>query len=150
MQDINDVRTQSYFMIRRVGSYVKQVQDQDLKSILERHLPCFLEWYNEVVSFQEGEEIQQVVCNRPPSALASMTEEEMAEEDIAIASYYLTNVKRLAIVYAQAAVEVANPQLRQFLENNFLAANRYAYEVWQYMVKCGTVHFDRKDYKEAK
>ncbi|ACP16545.1 hypothetical protein TuanDB_46090 [Bacillus anthracis] len=33
------------------------------------------------------------------------------------------------------AVEVANPEFRSFLENCFLKMNRYAYSVWQYVVK---------------
>ncbi len=55
--------------------------------------------------------------------------------DIYIATCYISHLKRLALKFAQVAVEVANPEFRSFLENCFLKMNRYAYSVWQYVVK---------------
>lgn len=58
-----------------------------------------------------------------------------SQGDIELAISYISNLKRLALRFAQVAVEVANPEFRSFLENCFVKMNRYAYSVWQYVVK---------------
>lgn len=57
------------------------------------------------------------------------------KSDIEIAIFYISHLKKLTLGYAQVAVEVANPEFRSFLENCFVKMNRYAYSVWQYIVK---------------
>ena len=54
--------------------------------------------------------------------------------DIHIATSYIAHLKRLALKFAQVAVEVANPEFRSFWKI-VSEMNRYAYSVWQYVMK---------------
>ena len=96
-----------------------------------------LQAYNEQVNFQEGENVQDITCETTEFDLHEMEKETVSKYtgDIHIATSYIAHLKRLALKFAQVAVEVANPEFRLILENCFLKMNRYAYSVWQYVMK---------------
>ncbi|SDY75425.1 spore coat protein [Bacillus sp. 166amftsu] len=127
----------SYEMIHMMGEYMNKVEDEELGDILKQHLPYILQAYNEQVNFQEGENVQHMICEQLRSPLIQngilMTNTSKGDTEIAIS--YISNLKRLALRFAQVAVEVANPEFRSFLENCFVKMNRYAYSIWQYVVK---------------
>ncbi|CAM4176830.1 spore coat protein [Bacillus manliponensis] len=134
MKCMEELMNYSYEIIHVIGEYMKEIEEQQLKEIFQEHLPYLLQAYNEQVNFQEGENIQQVV-----SEYHIVSEFPKADRcrngDIEIAFAYISYLKRLALVYAQVAVEVANPEFRSFLEKGFLKMNNYAYHVWKYAVK---------------
>lgn len=134
MKCMEELMNYSYEMIHVIGEYMNEIEDQQLKRILQEHLPYLLQAYNEQVNFQEGENIQQVVCEYH-TASAFPKADRGRKGDIEIACAYISYLKRLALAYAQVAVEVANPEFRSFLEKGFLKMNRYAYNVWKYTVK---------------
>ncbi|HFK1706508.1 MULTISPECIES: spore coat protein [Bacillus] len=137
MDYMKELMTYSYTLIYKVGEYTSKVRDEELKDILQHHLPYMLQAYNEQVNFQEGENIQHITCKQKWPEFTEMDRETDNEYtgDIGIAICYISHLKRLALKFAQVAVEVANPEFRSFLENCFVKMNRYAYSVWQYVVK---------------
>ncbi|RAN88349.1 spore coat protein [Bacillus sp. SRB_28] len=137
MDCMKELMTYSYTLIYKVGEYTSKVRDEELKDILQHHLPYMLQAYNEQVNFQEGENIQHITCKQMWPEFTEMDRETDNEYtgDIGIAICYISHLKRLALKFAQVAVEVANPEFRSFFENCFVKMNRYAYSVWQYVVK---------------
>ncbi|KGT44220.1 spore coat protein [Bacillus cereus] len=137
MDCMKELMRYSYILIYKVGEYVGKVRDEELKNLLQHHLPYMLQAYNEQVNFQEGENVQHITCETTEFDLHEMEKETVSKYtgDIHIATSYIAHLKRLALKFAQVAVEVANPEFRSFLENCFLKMNRYAYSVWQYVMK---------------
>lgn len=58
-------------------------------------------------------------------------------DDREMATAYLLTLKRAGREYAWSAMEVSNPELREFLKDAFTMSCNHAYEVWQWMVKKG-------------
>ena len=58
-------------------------------------------------------------------------------DDREMATAYLLTLKRAGREYAWSAMEVSNPELREFLKDAFTMSFNHAYEVWQWMVKKG-------------
>ncbi|MEH6890883.1 spore coat protein [Bacillus sp. JJ864] len=141
MDHIEELMDYSYEVICVIGEYMKEVRDHELKELLQQHLPYLLQAYNEQINFQEGENVQHIICQYPISSSMKMihTNYNGQKGDIEIAFSYISYLKRLAIEYAQVATQVANPEFRSFLESCFLKMNRNAYSVWQYVMKkeCG-------------
>ncbi|PDX97919.1 spore coat protein [Bacillus pseudomycoides] len=137
MRCMEELMKCSYEMIHMIGEYMNRVEGEELKDILKQHLPYILQAYNEQVNFQEGENIQHMICEQLKSLLIQndIPMKNTSQGDIELAISYISNLKRLALRFAQVAVEVANPEFRSFLENCFVKMNRYAYSVWQYVVK---------------
>ena len=69
-----------------------------------------LQAYNEQVNFQEGENVQHITCETTEFDLHEMEKETVSKYtgDIHIATSYIAHLKRLALKFAQVAVEVAN------------------------------------------
>ncbi|MCW9129948.1 spore coat protein [Bacillus paramycoides] len=137
MDCMKELMRYSYTLIYKVGEYTSMVRDEELKDILQHHLPYMLQAYNEQVNFQEGENVQHITCEQmwPDFTEIAMETDNEYTGDIGIATCYISHLKRLALKFAQVAVEVANPEFRSFLENCFVKMNRYAYSVWQYVMK---------------
>ncbi|EEM90025.1 MULTISPECIES: spore coat protein [Bacillus cereus group] len=137
MDCMKELMRYSYMLIYKVGEYTGEVRDGELKELLQHHLPYMLQAYNEQVNFQEGENVQHITCEPIAFHFHEMEKETDSKYtgDMYIATCYISHLKRLALKFAQVAVEVANPEFRSFLENCFLKMNRYAYSVWQYVVK---------------
>ncbi|WJE54590.1 spore coat protein [Bacillus cereus] len=137
MRCMEELMKYSYEMIHMIGEYMNSVNDEELKDILKQHLPYILQAYNEQVNFQEGENVQHMICEqlKAPLIQNSILIKNTSKGDTEVAISYISNLKKLALRFAQVAVEVANPEFRSFLENCFVKMNRYAYSVWQYVVK---------------
>ncbi|MCI0764292.1 spore coat protein [Bacillus sp. TL12] len=137
MRCMEELMKCSYEVIHMIGECMNKVNDEELGNILKQHLPYILQAYNEQVNFQEGENVQHIICEQLESPLIqnNIPMKDTNKSDIEIAISYISNLKRLALRFAQVAVEVANPEFRSFLESCFVKMNRYAYSVWQYVVK---------------
>lgn len=137
MKCMEELMNYSYEVIHAIGKYMRETKDPQLKEILHEHLPYLLQAYNEQVNFQEGENIQHVVCEHYIASTfqANAHRYEVGQGDTELAFAYISYLQRLALAYAQVAVEVANPEFRSFLEKGFVKMNRYAYSVWKYTVK---------------
>lgn len=137
MNCMEELMSFTYTLIYKIGEYMNRIHDEELKDILQQHLPYMLQAYNEQVNFQEGENLQHMICEqlKSPFIQDDVEMKSIHTGDIGIAISYISHLKRLALNFAQVAVEVANPEFRSFLESCFVKMNRYAYSVWQYVVK---------------
>ncbi|WP_102347184.1 spore coat protein [Bacillus sp. Marseille-P3661] len=138
--------------ITNMASFIKQAEDQQLKSILQKHFPLHVQDYNMKVQFMnmangptqtlhvpELNKMLQSYTHSPISKYPSVQPRTDVKvfNDREIATAYLLTLKRAGREYAWSAMEVANPDLRSFLENAFLMCSHHAFEVWQWMVKMG-------------
>lgn len=149
--DLNELALSCVKTITCMAGFLNQVQDPELKSMLQKHLPLHIQDYNMKVDFLRKEAGTTVKLPVPelPQVLQSFTEAPTKPvpvtprttlqqfDDREIATAYLLSLKRAGREYAWAAMEMSNPRLRSFLEDAFLMNSRHAYEVWQWMVKKG-------------
>lgn len=127
-----------------------QVQDAQLKAMLETHFPAHVEDYNRKVEFVK--DVKQAsgdlaVPNMTTSVFDSQENSSKTAvpvtvntdvktlNDREIALSYLLTLKRAGKEYAVASMEATNPKLRQFLKDAYTMSCNHSYEVCQWMVK---------------
>lgn len=150
MQDLHELTMSCVNTITNMACFIKQAQDQLLKSILEKHFPLHIQDYNikcQFISAANGaaEQLQvpelnkmlQSYTNSPVTSYESIQPRTSVKtfNDREIATAYLLTLKRAGREYAWAAMEAANPDLRLFLEDAFRMSSHHAYEIWQWMVQ---------------
>lgn len=127
-----------------------QVQDAELKSLLEVQFPLHVEDYNRKVEFVKDLETasgklgvensntsifnQDTNCSKPAIPVTINTNVTKLN-DREIATCYLLTLKRAGKEYAVASMEATNPKLRQFLKDAYTMACNHAYEIWEWMAK---------------
>ncbi len=152
MSCVNSITNMAYML--------QHVQDQQFKSILEKHFPLHVRDYNMKVEFlhqttgavkelpllkengQLNDYTQSAYANYPPIQPRTMVD-QMNDREMATA--YLLTLKRAGREYAWMAMEAANPELRSFLQTAFMMSCSHAYEVWQYMVGKGYYPLEAAD-----
>ncbi|CAI8706634.1 MULTISPECIES: spore coat protein [Bacillus] len=153
LRDLSELIAGDYNTINTMCTYIQQAQDDELKQMLQNHLPLHVQDYNLKVEFIQGETTPNISKFQPSKlkpVLASYTEAPSQKyspvtpsviaqppNDRAIATGYLLNQKSSAFNCAGSLLECANPELRTLLENTFLNSSHHAYDIWQYMVKKG-------------
>lgn len=138
--------------ITNMAYMIEHVQCQEFKSILERHFPFHVRDYNMKVEFlneadgakkelslfkEEGKlsdfttsPVDHYPPVQPRTIIQDLNDREMV-------TAYLLTLKRAGREYAYSAMEMANPEIRSFLQTAFMMSCSHAYDVWQYMVKKG-------------
>lgn len=132
--------------ITSMGLFKNMVQDMELKSILENHLPIHIQDYNIKVEYVKNastptqklnvpvlKKVLEDFTKSPVNTIESTTPNTNATtlNDREIATSYLLTLKRAGREYAWSAMEVSNPDLREFLKDAFTMSCNHAYEVWQ-------------------
>lgn len=152
LYDLNELTMSCVNSICNMAYMLDHVQDPEFKAILEKHFPYHVRDYNMKVEFlqqQEGshKELPQIqlegklsnytemVAPLAPAVQPRTTVMDFNDREMATA--YLLTLKRAGREYAWTAMEMANRELRGFVETAFLMSSAHAYEVWQYMVKRG-------------
>ncbi len=152
LHDLNELTLGCVNSITNMAYMLDHVKDQEFKAILEKHFPYHVRDYNMKVEYLnqvqgaktslprfqiEGNlsDYTQAIYEQYPSVVPRTTIKDMNDREMATA--YLLTLKRSGREYAWAAMEMANPELRAFLETAFLMSSAHAYDVWQYMVKKG-------------
>jgi spore coat protein CotF len=150
-QDLHELAMSCVNSITNMACFLNQVQDAELKSILEKHFPLHIQDYNmkaEYLGKAEGatsklpvpdlQPVLQSFTQAPvhPSPITPRTSVQQFN-DREIATAYLLTLKRTGREYAWAAMEMSNPEVRTFLEDAFRMSSHHAYDVWQWMVKKG-------------
>ncbi|MFX3623527.1 MAG: spore coat protein [Ectobacillus sp.] len=148
MYSLNDITEKSYETICALSAFLQRAQEQSLKDMLEQHLRFMLEQYNKMVGFYEGENIDHVQ-RKGSHSLPQLMKQEEVNGDGEMVMQYMAALKNAAIMYAQAAVEVANPELRTFLEKSFVCTNQCVYEIWKYVTKRNCSISFWEEYKEV-
>jgi spore coat protein CotF len=150
-QDLHELTLSCVNSITNMALFLNQVQDPQLKSLIEKHFPYHIKDYNtkvEYLSRMSGAktglpvpEITNIINNYIQSntnAVPITPRTEVQElNDREIATAYLLTLKRAGREYAWAAMEASNPEIRMFLEDAFRMSSHHAYDVWQWMVTKG-------------
>lgn len=137
--------------ITNMAMYKNQVQNQELKSMLENHFPVHVQDYNMKVRFVKDAMAPQEKLNVPemktnldnftqsPTSVTPITPRKDIQQltDREIATGYLLTLKRAGREYAWSAMEATNPTLREFLKDAFTMSCNHAYEVSQWMITNG-------------
>mgnify|MGYP001167114377 CR=1 FL=1 len=151
MHDLHELALSCVNSITNMALFLNQVQDQELRGIIERHFPYHIRDYNmkaEYLRNAEGaktrlpvpelndslQNFTQFQTNHPPITPRTNVQKF---DDREIATAYLLTLKRSGREYAWSAMEASNPEIREFLEHAFLMSSHHAYDVWQWMVKRG-------------
>ena len=79
MDCMKELMKYSYMLIYKVGEYAGKVRDEELKNLLQHHLPYMLQAYNEQVNFQEGENVQHITCETMEFDLHEMGKETVSK-----------------------------------------------------------------------
>jgi spore coat protein CotF len=150
--DLHELAMSCVNSITNMAYFLQHVQDAELKSIIEKHFPLHIQDYNmkaEYLGAANGATSKLQVPNlnqslqsytqSPVSNYPSVTPRTQVQDfnDREIATAYLLTLKRAGREYAWATMEMANPEVRTFLEDCFRMSSRHAYDVWQWMVKKG-------------
>ncbi|MCR3758113.1 spore coat protein [Clostridium felsineum] len=152
LYDLHELIVSCVNSITNMAMFKSIVQDQDLKNILDTHFPAHIQDYNMKVEFLKKAEGTNQKLNVPnlnvmlqnftssPSnsfpPIAPRTDvQKMNDREIATA--YLLTLKRAGREYAWSAMEMSNPEIREFLKDAFTMSCNHAYDVWQWMVQKG-------------
>jgi spore coat protein CotF len=150
-QDLHELAISCVNSVTNMAYFMNQVQDTELKSMLQKHFPQHIQDYNmkaEYLSKANGatstlpvpdlqpilQSFTQAKVNPVPVTPRTMVQQFNDRE---IATAYLLTLKRSGREYAWAAMEMSNPGIRSFLEDAFRMCSHHAYDVWQWMVKKG-------------
>jgi len=157
LYQLNELTMSCVNSITSMAYMLDHVQDEELKTILEKHFPYHVRDYNMKVEFinnQQGaskelprfkidgdlnnytQSTSTALPVQPRVSVIDMNDREM------VTSYLLT-LKRAGREYAWATMEISNPEIRGFLETAFLMSSAHAYEVWQYMINKGYYHIEQ-------
>ncbi|WAH38264.1 spore coat protein [Alicyclobacillus dauci] len=146
--ELNELLMSCTNSINSMGLFLSQVQCQELKSIIEKHMKGHIQDYNMKVEWAtKGTSHDTLDVPTMPPAVRMTGVADMQKttpnpnttklDDRAIATSYLLTLKRAGREYAWATFECANPELRKFLEDAFTMCSRHAYEVSGYMIRKG-------------
>lgn len=152
MHDLHELIMSCVNSVTNMAMFINVAQDQELKSMLQKQFPVHVQDYNmkvEYVSKANGptqkfkvpplskslQDYTKSPTNDFPPITPRTDVEQMSDREI-VTSYLLT-LKRSGREYAWAAMEVSNPDLREFLKDAFTMCCNQAYEVWQYMARKG-------------
>lgn len=152
LHDLNELTLSCVNSITNMGYFLQHVQDPELRSIIESHLPYHIQDYNIKAEYLGNQRGASSLLPIPPlnATLSSYVQSPGADyqsvtprtnaqdfNDREIATAYLLTLKRAGREYAWATMEASNPEVRQFLQNAFLMSSNHAYDVWQWMVRRG-------------
>jgi len=150
-QDLHELAMSCVNSITNMACFLNQVQDAELKGMLQQHYPLHIQDYNMKVDYlskAQGTTAKLPIPNlqpilqsytqstTPPVPITPRTSVEQFN-DREIATAYLLTLKRAGREYAWAAMEMSNPGVRSFLEDAFRMSSHHAFDIWQWMVKKG-------------
>ncbi|WP_257348529.1 spore coat protein [Pseudalkalibacillus decolorationis] len=152
LHDLNELAMSCVNSVTNMAYMLEHVQDPEFKSTLERHFPFHVRDYNMKVEFLnqvEGAKTELPLF-KEDGKLSDFTKSPVAQypstqprtmvdnfNDQEMATSYLLTLKRAGREYAWAAMEMANPEIRSFLQTAFMMSCSHAYDMWQYMVQKG-------------
>lgn len=160
LSELSELTMSCVNSITNMGYMLDHSVDPEFKAILEKHFPFHVRDYNMKVEFlnlQQGAK-KELPIFKVEGHLQNYTQSQMTQyqsvqprtkvtdmNDREMATAYLLTLKRAGREYAWAAMEMANPEIRGFLESAFLMSSSHAYDVWQYMVKKGYYPLEQAD-----
>lgn len=151
LNDLNELTASCVNSITCMGLFLNQAQDPALRSMLQQHFPYHIADYNKKVALlqQSGMQVPFAASALsstltdptrlpvPPETCPAPRTDAQSLTDREICLSYLLTLKRAGREYAWSAMEMANPEIRSFLEHAFQMCSHQANDVWQYMVQHG-------------
>ena len=147
---LNELITSCVNTITCLSLFRNQVNDEELKNILNVQFPVHVEDYNLKVEFVKDIEKTSGKLNVPQlntnifnedineskkaTPVSVNTNVKMLNDREIALSYFLT-LKRAGKEYAIASTEATNPKLRQFLKDAYTMSCNHSYEIYQWLVK---------------
>lgn len=147
---LNELITSCVNTITCLSLFRNQVQDEELKGILNTQYPVHVQDYNLKVEFVKNVETATGKLNVPEINTSIFTKDiketqsaipvtvntnvqTLNDREIAL-SYFLT-LKRAGKEYAIASMETTNLKLRQFLKDAYTMSCNHSYEIYEWMAK---------------
>jgi spore coat protein CotF len=152
LYDLHELTMSCVNSITNMGMFINMAQDQELKAMIQKHYPAHIQDYNMKVRYISnangaGEKLNVPQLNAtlgnytasPTNSFPPITPRTDVQtmNDREIATAYLLTLKRAGREYAWAAMEMTNPEIREFVKDAFTMSCNHAYEVWQWMAKKG-------------
>lgn len=145
--ELNHLLMGCYNAITSMGNFLHQVQDPELKSMIQRQFAAHVQDYNMKVEYAKTGACSETLnvpamptkaAGTPKPAQAGAPDPNaMQFDDRSIGIAYLLTLKNNGKGYASAAFEADNLQLRLFLEDAFTMCSHHAAEVAQWLRKNG-------------
>lgn len=152
LSQLNELILSCSNTITCMSLFKNQVQDAELKSLLDTQFPIHVEDYNKKVEFVKNIDtasgklavpnVNDTIFDQNTDSAKSAIPDTINTNaqkfnDREIATSYLLTLKRAGKEYAVASMEATNPKLRQFLKDAYTMACNHAYEIWEWMAKNG-------------
>lgn len=151
--EMHEVLSESACMIDHYAMYLNQCQDTELRRVLERQQRHMIDAYNTKVNVMQGQgiDVSRVPRATMGASTTGMTMETRPEygiqqsspmvprpdaktlSDRTIATGALVFHKCSAVRSTSAALECANPHLRNLLASSARSCMEMSYELFQYM-----------------
>lgn len=144
--EVHEILAAKKCMIEHFSMYEQQCQDPPLREMLHRHIQTAIQSYNQLVSYTHdyqtaqsrmipmhaahNRDIRYGLHNPAPSAPQTGT---VAMNDQSIAEAVLITHKNSAKNHLSAALECADPNVRQMMVNGAVSCTQDAYEIFNYM-----------------
>lgn len=144
--EVHEILQMKQFLIEHFSMYLDQTMDPTLREILHRHVATAVEHYNYLVSYTHDYHTAQTKMMpvhrvqtfdvqygiRETSQVTPDTERgRMSERSRALSMLQIH--KNSAVMHMKAALECADPNLRQIMVNGSMMCEQQAYEVFNYM-----------------
>lgn len=144
VMELHEVLTDTIDGINQFQLYRPHVSDSELRSILDHQIQFMTQDYNNMVQAANQRGMGQATPYRTPKSIQPVygldnpqpqspnaSINEMDDQDVS--SGMLGCHKASAIKRMNGALECADPQLRQMMQQGALNCSEQAYEIWQYM-----------------
>lgn len=148
VMELHEVLTDTIDGINQFQLYRPHVSDPELRSILDHQLQFMTQDYNHMVQLINQRGASQATPYRAPKMTQPVygldhpqpqspntSPNEMDDQDVA--SGMLGCHKASALTRMMGALECADPQLRQMMQQGAVNCSEQAYEIWQYMNEHG-------------
>jgi spore coat protein CotF len=145
----HEILTEKICMLDHFSLYAEQCQDLALKQMIMHHMQTAMGSYNEMVSYTHdyrGTPSRMAPMNASPEAVqyglnnpqpVSPTMQGNRMNDMQIATAVLLSHKNSAKNHMAAALECADPNVRQMMMNGSVTCCNQAYETFMYMNQRG-------------
>lgn len=150
--EVHEILNEKINLINHFGVYRQQCQDPALEQMLHRHLQTAIDSYNQLVSYTH--DYMRVPQYNEPNTMARNIRPQNVHyglqnaqpqspkmqgsfNDQQITSAMLSSHKNSAKNSLSAALECADPNVRQLLMNSSIICTNQAYEVFMYLNQKG-------------
>jgi len=152
VMEVSEILSEKMNLINHLALYEQEAQDEQLRSMIRRHLDLAVGAYDNMVAYTHDYSARQGMQPPFPQPDANMERvkyglrnpQPVAPQrtgrfnDTMIATALLTAHKASATCHIQRGLEVTDPTLRQMFVNGAITCFNQAYETFLYMNQLGT------------